>query len=427
MFRHLLYACVYSVLGISFQARTHAQEPKPVVVASVIEAEVNSGQRVVGTVMPLRTTTIGSAVAGRVLEFHVNRGDPVVLGQVLAQLRTSTLKIELAAAEAELDLFEQQLAELKNGSRAEDIAQAKANMLSAKAGMLNATSRLRRVESLVATRAASSSELDEAKRQFDVAKFSLQATEALFKRVESGPRRETVAQAEARVELQKQGRALLKDRIEKFTIRAPFDGFVSMEHTEVGAWISQGDPIAQVIQLDEVEIQTPVVAESAVQLRKGDPVRVEFPELPDQLLTGTIDRIVPVADPRVRTFPVAIRLANIMRDGEPTLLAGMMARVDLPAGKRQTLPLVPKDALVLNGNDRAVYVVDTPTTSSEDGVRYGTVRKVQVKLGVALGDGIQVKGALQVNDLVVVVGNERLVPNAKVKILESPKTVPVNR
>ncbi len=411
---YLVTCAHFAVLCIS----ALAQDAKPVVVARVIEAEVNSGQRVVATVNPLRTSTIGSAVDGRVEEFLVNQGDPVKKGQILAQLRTVTLSIEQAAAKAELDLSVQRLAELENGSRAEDIAEAEANMRGAEAAVKNAESYLRRTESLATTRAATPSDLDDARARASAAKFSLRATEALLKRIKGGPRPETIAQARAQVELQQQRLNLIGDRMAKLTTVAPFDGYVSAEFTEVGAWIKRGDPIAQVIQMDEVEIEAPVTAEAVVSLRKGDVIRVEFPELPDELLTGTIDRIVPVAESRARTFPVHIRVKNKIRNGTPMLMAGMLARVDLPAGRRQALPLVPKDALVLNGNDRSVFVVDGNTRNGSGAdENTGIVRKVVVDLGVAVDDRIQVRGDIKVNDLVVVVGNERLIPNSRVKIV----------
>jgi HlyD family secretion protein len=387
------------------------------VLARVTEVEVKSGQRVIGTVYPLRTSTIGSAAEGRVQQFLVNQGDPVKEGQILAQLQTETLEIEQAAAKAELDLAIQRLAELENGSRPEDIAEADANMRSAEAALTNATSKLRRMESLATRSAASPVELEDAKENSDAAKFAFKATEALLKRIKEGARVETIAQAAAQVELQRQRLKLIEDRIAKSAISAPFDGFVSSEFTEVGAWINRGDPIVEVIQLDEVEIQVPVTAEMVVSLRIGDVIRVEFPELPNELLTGAIDRIVPVTATRARTFPVHIKLQNRIQDGTPMLMAGMLARVDLPAGQRQTLPLVPKDALVLNGNDRSVYVVDGITEIGTGPQRIGTVRKVNVDLGIAVDDRIQVRGDIKVNDLVVVVGNERLVPNSQVQII----------
>ena len=397
------------------QTELRSQEPKPVEVDRVILTAVKSAQRVVGSVKPLRTTTVGSAVDGRVEQVLVDEGQQVKRGGKVAQLLTSTLEIELAAARAELKLFKQQEAELKNGSRPEDIAEAKANYLSAKASLQNASNQLNRVKSLATTKAASTAELDLAQQQFEAARFSVAATEALLKRIEKGPRVELIAQAEARVELQKLRCDLLTDRISKCTLRAPYDGFVSAKFTEVGAWIQQGDPIVEMIQLNEVEVNAPVTAESAVNLRRGVSVRCEFPELPSQLFIGTIDRVVPSANAGTRTFPVRIRVENNLRDGTPMLLAGMLARVDLPSGDEKMFPMVPKDALVLNGNDRAVFVVDQKSNS--DDPNFGVVRKVAVTLGVASGNRIQVKGQLREGDVVVVVGNERLQPGTEVKMI----------
>ena len=402
-------------------ARCFASEAplSPVVVATVLEKQISIGQRVVGTVEPLRASTIGSAAEGRVLEFLVNQGDAVKKDQPLARLRTDTLMIELSAAKAELTLNEQLLAELKNGSRPEDIEEARARMLGAKSAMETSAAQLRRVQSLAASRATSAASLDEALQRAEFSRFTFSAAEALLKRIQLGPRIERIAQADARVELQKQKVRLIEDRLAKFTIRAPFDGYVAVEYTEVGAWISQGDPIAQVVQLDEVEVQAPITAEHAVQLRRGDTIRVEFPELPNHLITGTVDRIVPVADSRARTFPAYIRLQNSLRDGTPLLMAGMLARVDLPAGEKHTMPLVPKDALVLNAAERAVFVVDRDASNGKHSA-LGTARKVDVELGVAVAGRIQVRGDVHADDLVVVVGNERLRDGDRVSIQGPP-------
>ena len=395
-----------------------SQDASPVVVSRVIEAEVNTGQRVVGTVKPLRTSTIGSAVDGRVEELLVNQGNAVEQGQVLARLRTATLEIQRSAAKAEVELAQQSLIELQNGSRPEDIAEAEANMRGAEAAFSHADSNLKRIQQLATTRAASASDLTVAKQQADAARFAYQATQALYDRIKQGPRTEMIAQAAAQVELQQQRLNLIEDQISKFTIVAPFDGFVSAEFTEMGAWLSRGDPILEVVQLSEVEIQADVTAESVVNLRVGNVVRVEFPELPNELLTGTVDRIVPVAAARTRTFPVMVRAKNRIENGLPMFLAGMLVRVDLPSGTKKTQPLVPKDALVLNGKDRAVFVVDVSAQDgSANGERIGIARKVPVDIGIAVEDRIQVRGDLKHDDLVVVVGNERLIPGAEVRIV----------
>ncbi len=415
----VLYLCCFAFFA-ALVPSANAQPPgasSPVEVARVIISEVQQGQRVVGTVEPLRVSTIGSAVAGRVENFRVNNGQFVKQGETLAELRPKTLQLQLAAAKAELRLFESQLQELVNGALPEEVAEAEAKMLAINAQLENAERQWQRFRSLSASRAASATEIEDAQEQAEASRFALQASRAALQLIKDGPRPELIAQAQARVDLQSERVKMLEDEIEKLEIKSPFDGYIAAESTEVGAWISQGDPIVQVVQLDEIEIQVPVTAEKAVELRIGDQIRVEFPELPEALLLGTIDRIVPVADPQTRTFPVYVRMSNRLRDGRPLLMSGMLARAVLPAGRSEMTPLVPKDALVLNGDERAVFVFDSDSAGGKGSVQAsGVVRKVIVNLGVAVDGLIQVRGDLNDNDLVVVTGNERLVDGAKVRI-----------
>ncbi|MBT4867787.1 MAG: biotin/lipoyl-binding protein, partial [Planctomycetaceae bacterium] len=92
------------ILSAAATAAPAQKRETRVAVSTVVEREVTTGQRAVGTLNPIRVSVIGSAVDGRVIEFLVNRGQFIKQGAPLAKLRTDTLKIELAAATAELDL-----------------------------------------------------------------------------------------------------------------------------------------------------------------------------------------------------------------------------------------------------------------------------------------------------------------------------------
>src|SRR5262245_25083035 len=72
--------------------------PVPVKAAPVVQRKVAAGQAFVGTVTPVRRSTVGSAVAGRIVKFTHNEGDYVEEGEVLAQVLTGTIEIELAQA-----------------------------------------------------------------------------------------------------------------------------------------------------------------------------------------------------------------------------------------------------------------------------------------------------------------------------------------
>ncbi|MGD9632201.1 MAG: efflux RND transporter periplasmic adaptor subunit [Pirellulales bacterium] len=384
-----------------------------VVVAPVTQKEISVGQAFVGTVMPSRKATIGSAVDGRVIEFPLNEGDRVAKDQPLAQLLTDTISLEIQAAEAELELRRQALAELENGTRPEELEQARARMSSAEARRNYLQARRERWQQLYdANRAISEEELDEAVSSGIEAEQAYLEAKAANDLAVAGPRKEQIAQARAQVAVQEATVDRLKDQRTKHTIISRFDGYVTAEHTEIGQWVKQGDPVADVVALDEVEVVAYVVEQHVPHVRVGEQVNVEVPAVAGQLFAGTVCEVVPQADVQARTFPVKVRVANQFVEEVPLLKAGMYARVSLPTGEKRSATLVPKDALVLGGPQPMVYVVEGVKAEGET----GKVAPISVQMGVAEGRLIQVSGPLQAGQMVVVQGNERLRPGLDVAV-----------
>jgi len=402
------------LVNLDIARPTMAQRPPAILVAvsPVVEREVAASQTFVGTVMPLRRAVVGSAVDGRVIEYPLDEGDRVERGQTLAQLLTDTILLELAAAEAELELRKQALAELENGTRPEEIEQAKARMIAAQARAQYTAARRQRADQLFQQRQAmSEEERDEIIAQAVEAEQAYHEAEAAYQLAVQGPRQEQIAQARAQVAMQQAAVDRLKDQIAKHTVTARFAGYVVAQHTEVGAWVRQGDPVAEVAALDEVEIVAQVVEQYVPYLHTGMTVSVQIPAVPGPPQSGIVTAIVPQADVQARTFPVKIRVKNQITDDGPLIKSGMYARVLLPTGSRQVAMLVLKDALVLGGPQPVVFVVEAAADAKQ-----GKVRPVPVHLGISDGNMIQVTGALQPGQMVVVRGNERLQPYMEVHI-----------
>jgi multidrug efflux pump subunit AcrA (membrane-fusion protein) len=415
----LLAVFASSVLAVPSRAQPGGDfnVTTPVVVASVEQREVSAGRTFVGTVLPSRRSTVGSAVDERVIELLVNDGDWVREGEPLAKLRTTTVELELAAAKAELNLREYELTELKNGSRPEEIAQAKASRARAEAIYQYAKSRLERTEALYAKgNITSKEEMEEVRSAATAAQQSLLEAQAAYELATEGPRQEKILQAEARLEMQKAEVDRLEDHLGRFTIRAPYDSYVITEHTEVGQWISRSDPVVEVAAIDPVEITVAVPETYIASLRAGMSATVILGALGGKAYPATISRIVPQADVRSRSFPVKIELSNPRDDDGHELKAGMLAQVTLAVGRPQPALLVPKDALVLGGRNPLVYVVEN------DPKKRATVRAVPVQLGVADQGDIQVTGDLKAGQKVVVRGNERLRPGMQVMVVEDTET-----
>ncbi|MCH7861768.1 MAG: biotin/lipoyl-binding protein, partial [Proteobacteria bacterium] len=74
----------------------------------------------------IREVDLGFRVSGRIAAIGVEEGARVKQGQLLATLDAATLDSRIAQADAQVSQAEAQLAKLRNGNRAQDIAQARA-------------------------------------------------------------------------------------------------------------------------------------------------------------------------------------------------------------------------------------------------------------------------------------------------------------
>jgi RND family efflux transporter MFP subunit len=391
--------------------------PLPVRVAAVERREVASGQSFVGTVYPRRVSDVGSAVDGRVVQFQVDDGQPVKAGEPIAELLRGLLEIEKAGAGAELERLRQVLAELRAGSRPEEIDQARAAVEGLEARLSYTQGRFARLRRLADRGTSTADELQDAQAELRQVEAQLAGGRAELALAIAGPRAEQVAQAAAAVAVQEAVVERFDDQLAKHTIRAPFDGWVVERFTEQGQWVVRGGLVARIAELDTVEVEVQVPELSIGSLETGMEVRLEFDAAADQTWIGTVERIVPQADLLSRSFPVKVVLANRIMAGQPVLRGGLLARAWLPVGRRGVATVVPKDALVLGGAEPLVYVVTPDREALAAGgpdQQVGTVRAVEVSLGATVSGSVEVLGGLESGQFVVVRGNERLRAGARV-------------
>jgi len=246
-----------------------------------------------------------------------------------------------------------------------------------------------------------------------------------------------IAQAEVRIRVQEETINELEDAIEQHTILAPFDGYVTKELTEVGQWISKGGPVAEIVELNSVDIVLPVVETyiSGLRARSREGSGTQTPDvaveaLPGEPFAGEVVAIVPQADYQARTFPVKVRVENRLSPSANSVMLkpGMFARVRLPVRTVNDALMVPKDALVLDVRTTRVWVVDSPDDSLA-GIG-SSIRSVTIEVdtSVSEGDLIQVVGPvgpdgslpLQDGEVVITEGNERVTRGSTVTIKTAP-------
>ncbi len=393
--------------GFGQSAKVASPPPPKVFVTAVRRDTVSEPKIFVGTVKPLRKSIVGSAAPGRVEEYLVNEGDFVEKGKPIAILRRGIIAAEKRAAEAVLDVRKAELLELEQSFDAEvDQARAKLSMAEAHSSFRDA--KRDRTKSL--GDAVTQETLQEDTSMAAQTQASVQEARAVLRMLLNGPREQKHAQARARIANQEAEVERLSEQFERHTMVAPFNGYVTAEHTEIGQWLMQGDPIAEIAELDVVDVEVPVLEDYISLLDTTVVGSVDVPALRGRRFDGVVSVINPQADARARTFPVKVRVQNETKANVPLLKAGMFARVTLPVGEPLDTQLVPKDAIVIGGRTAIVYATQTEGNKT-------TVRAVPVTPGVSRGLWITVgKEEIKEGELVVIEGNERLRPLQEVRI-----------
>ncbi|MBL1292917.1 MAG: efflux RND transporter periplasmic adaptor subunit [Thiotrichales bacterium] len=188
-----------------------------------------------------------------------------------------------------------------------------------------------------------------------------------------------------------------KDRVERSQIKAPFSGTVAQRLLEPGEWADSGDAIVELIDINNLEVRARIPLDLMAYINAETALLIKSDK--DETM-ATLRSLVPIGD--VTSRLAELRLNFTHSDWRP----GQSVRVAIPTGEAKQSLVVPRDALVLRSNSTRVYRVNSNDIAEP----------VDVVLGNADGDWIEVIADLAAGDRVVIRGAERLRPGQKVAV-----------
>ena len=217
----------------------------------------------------------------------VKEGQTVKKGEVLVVFNRVSQQALVDKARALQNKAEAALSQLLNGERAEDVLQAKANWVNAKAKFTDSEKQYQRVAELVARRLASQSDFDSALAQRDAAKASFEAAEQNWKKLSAGYRTEEIEQARAELAAAEQELAYQRQKLSELTIVATRDGILDSLPYHRGERVPAGSAVA-ILQANSVAYARVYVPEPyRAKLTVGKQVTVHVDGLSEPL-TGTV-------------------------------------------------------------------------------------------------------------------------------------------
>lgn len=238
---------------------------------------------------------------GLVRTVHVDEGDRVTEGQVLAELDDAVERIQL----------EQLQAQAKDTIRIE----------AAKAELAQKEVELTSVKEAHARKSATILEVQRAE-------LDVQISELTVRLREFEHQQEQLKVKQARADL------------ERMKLRSPMNGIVAERMVEQGEAVDALKPVLRITNIDPLWIDAPVPTERARTLKTGDPAEVAFPPDGNTQRQGTIVHIASEADSASETLLVRVELPN-----PDKRVAGETVRVAFPktdqtshAGEAQTAP-----------------------------------------------------------------------------------------
>jgi len=306
-------------------------------------AEENPNELVLHGNVDLRQVDLPFKDNERITEVLVQEGDRVTAGQVLARLDTGRLVPRIAQAEAQVAVQTEAFKRLKNGSRPEEVAQARASVASARADAENAKSQFDRLAEISRTsggRAVSQQDVDTTQAALRVAQARLETARKSLELAVAGPREEDVAQGKALLDAANADLALLRRQFADAELVSPTAAVVRSRLMEPGEMATPQRPVFSLALINPKWIRAYVSEGDLGRLKPGSIASVHIDSYPDRALNGWVGYISSVAEftPKaVQTEELRTALVYEVRvfvkDPEDILRLGMPATVALDLTK----------------------------------------------------------------------------------------------
>jgi HlyD family secretion protein len=246
----------------------------------------------------IRQVSLAFNGSERVAEMRVQEGDRVKAGQVLATLDTRTLALQIAQAEAQIEVQEQGLLRLRNGTRPEEVAQARAQVAAAQADADFASQQFERLQNIEQTsgEAVSQQDLDNARSRKRAALAQLENQKKALQLALIGPRQEDIAQAEAQLQVFQSDLALLRHQLSLYELKAPIDAVVRSRLLEPGDMASPQRAVYALAITDPKWVRAYVSEVDLGRIKPGMSARVTTDSHPDESIPGWVGFISSMAE-----------------------------------------------------------------------------------------------------------------------------------
>ena len=186
-------------------------------------------------------------------------------------------------------------------------------------------------------------------------------------------------------------------------LKAPYSGYVSKRFVTKGGYINVGEKVIELVNNEEFEIEANIPTDKIQLLNKKKDAEIILSE--GKILKVSFRSIVPKENPNTRT--VIVRYKPLFNKKKTNLIINQNINLKVFLKSKKPIKTITKDALLIKNGNTVVYVIEN------------NIAKLKVvKTGIPYQNSIEIISGLELGEKIVTRGNERLIPNQKVKIEE---------
>lgn len=354
-----------------------------------------------GEIVATEYVVIAATKEGPIMYCPWREGDSVRVGEKLIEIDREVHRAEVQVAEATLAVARSKLADLKAGTRPEEISRAEANVQRWQATLAEARKSHERQAQLIAQEFTSQQSVDQARERMAVAEAELAAARETLRMLEAGPTPTEIAVQSTVVQEADARLALAKAHLAECVITSPFDGTITTVYVRAGDLASAKAPLLEMFSPSSLVVRFAVPEAHAAAVRPGLGMQVTLDAMPGQTFSAEVTRVYPQLDQAMRTRTVEAKLTEPV---EPA--PGMFARLSLELQEADNAVLVPAEA-VLTGPTGGHFIFV---------VNQGKARRRDVELGLHQEQMVQAIRGVEPGDRVVVAGQAALRDGQAVRI-----------
>tara|TARA_R110002049_G_scaffold2846_2_gene23128 strand:+ start:5458 stop:6537 length:1080 start_codon:yes stop_codon:yes gene_type:complete len=348
-----LFASIF-ITSCGSEEEKVVKDTTPAIKITVSKVAINSDSQflsVSGKIQASNSADLSTRMMGYVKKVHVNVGDKVRKGQLLVSINNTDLQA-------------------KKG-------QVNAGIVQAKTAFNNAEKNYNRFKNLFASNSVTQKEMDDMTANYEMAKAGLESANQMKNEINA--------------------------QFAYSNITAPFSGVITSKNIEEGDMANPGMPLISLETPKVFEVIAMVPETEISKIKKGTSVNVLVKSL-DKILKGKVSEVSTSAKNTGGQYLVKINLDKT----DVNILSGMFSTVQFPVERKikSSLVLIPKDAIVKNGQLSGVYTVSESNTAL---LRW-------LRLGRTYGNKVEVLSGLNADESYIVSAQGKLFNGAKITI-----------